>query len=374
MTARLAPGGSTVPAAGPITPATTATPTTDGAAEHATAAAGERHDGADGNVAPIGGGPTTSWAHVALVVTVLSAVLAVVVLAFAWPASRSAVHDVPIAVAGPAPAVTQVTERLEANRPGAFDVTTLPDATAARAAIEDRDVYGAVVVGPDGASVLTASAASPAVAQALGEVARGLAAAEQGGPAVTITDVVKPAADDPRGAGLGSAALPLVLAGLAGAAVLSLRVSGTGRRIAAALGLAVVAGAAITAVLQPWLGILDGSFPANAGVVALGIAAVVLPILGLVALLGPAGIGIGAAVMMLLGNPLSGAATAPEMLPAGWGALGQLLPPGATGSLLRSVAFFDGAAAGGPLAVLGTWAVAGLLLMALGRLRHPRAH
>jgi hypothetical protein len=106
--------------------------------------------------------------------------------------------------------------------------------------------------------------------------------------------------------------------------------------------------------------------------VALGIAAVVLPILGLVALLGPAGIGLGAAVMMLLGNPLSGAATAPEKLPSGWGAFGQLLPPGATGSLLRSVAFFDGAAAGGPVAVLATWAGAGLALMALGRLRHPR--
>jgi hypothetical protein len=135
---------------------------------------------------------------------------------------------------------------------------------------------------------------------------------------VTVTDVVPTAADDPRGAGLGSAALPLVLAGLAGAVVLSLRVGGTGRRIAAALGLAVVAGAAITAVLQPWLGILEGSYLANAGVVALGIAAVVLPILGLVALLGPAGIGLGAAVMMLLGNPLSGAATAPRCCrPAG---------------------------------------------------------
>jgi hypothetical protein len=165
-----------------------------------------------------------------------------------------------------------------------------------------------------------------------------------------------------------------VIAGLAGAVVLSLRVGGAGRRVAAALALAVVAGASITAVLQPWLGILDGSFLANAGVVALGISAVVLPILGLVALLGPAGIGLGAAVMMLLGNPLSGAATAPEMLPSGWGTFGQLLPPGATGSLLRSVAFFDGAAAGAPLAVLGSWAAAGLLLVALGRFRHPRTH
>jgi hypothetical protein len=158
-----------------------------------------------------------------------------------------------------------------------------------------------------------------------------------------------------------------VLAGLAGAVVLSLRVGGNGRRFVAALGLAVVGGAAITAVLQPWLGILAGSYVANSAVVALGIAAVALPVLGLFALIGAPGIGLGAAVMVLLGNPLSGAATAPEMLPEGWGALGQLLPPGATGTLLRSVAFFDGAAIGGPLTVLLSWAVAGALLMGLGR-------
>ena len=319
---------------------------------------------------PVDDDARTSWGHVTAIVLALSAVLAIVVTAFAWPASRSALHDVPIAVAGPPAAVAQVTERLQQARPGAFDVTALPDDAAARAAIEDREVYGAIVVGPQGASVLTASAASPAVAQGLTELARGLAAQEQaqgGQPAATVTDIVPTTADDPRGAGLGSAALPLVLAGLAGATVLSLRVGGNGRRFVAALALAVVGAAAITAVLQPWLGILAGSYLANTAVVALGIAAIAFPVLGLVALIGAPGIGLGAAVMVLLGNPLSGAATAPEMLPEGWGTLGRLLPPGATGTLLRSVAFFDGAAIAGPLTVLAGWAVAGALLMGLGR-------
>jgi hypothetical protein len=313
----------------------------------------------------LGHGGTASWGHVAGIVLALSAVLAVVVTAFAWPASRSAVHDVPIAVVGPPAATSQVQQRLA----GRFDVTVLPDEAAARAAVTGRDVYGAIVIGPQGAGVLTASAASPAVAQGLTEIARGLAAQESGAPQVAVTDLVPTAAADPRGAGLGAAALPLVLAGLAGAAVLALRVSGTGRRFAAAAALAVVSGAAVTAVLQPWLGILDGGYLANAGVVSLGIAAVVFPVLGLVGLLGAPGLGVGAAVMMLLGNPLSGAATAPEMLPAGWGALGRLLPPGATGSLLRSVAFFDGAAALRPATILAVWAVAGALLMLAGRRR-----
>ena len=50
------------------------------------------------------------------------------------------------------------------------------------------------------------------------------------------------------------------------------------------------------------------------------------------------------------------------MLPAGWGARGQLLPPGAVNSALRSVAFFDGAGAARPLLVLAIWALVGLVL------------
>jgi len=77
---------------------------------------------------------------------------------------------------------------------------------------------------------------------------------------------------------------------------------------------------------------------------------------------------------------VSGLTSAPELLPQPWGAVGQLLPPGATGTLLRSVAFFDGA--GGAVAawVLGAWAAGGLLLAAIAgrsRLRlpvHNRSH
>jgi hypothetical protein len=47
--------------------------------------------------------------------------------------------------------------------------------------------------------------------------------------------------------------------------------------------------------------------------------------------------------MVLIGNPFSGVGTGPELLPQPVGAIGQLLPPGAGGNLLRSTAFFDGA-------------------------------
>ena len=90
-----------------------------------------------------------------------------------------------------------------------------------------------------------------------------------------------------------------------------------------------------------------------------------LALLGLQHLLGRLGLALGAATLVLLANPLSGAATAPEFLASPWRELGQGMPPGAGSQLLRSVAFFDGAGATGAWWVLAAWAAAGLLRLRL---------
>ena len=314
----------------------------------------------------------STWAEVTGAAVLLTLLATVLLIAFAWPASRSSVHDIPLAVAGPAPAVQQVSTTLEERRPGAFDVEALPDQAAALAAIRDREIYGAIVIGDGGPTVLTASAASPAVAQALTLLAVNLQAGDAQ-QAVPVQDVVATPADDPRGAGLAAGALPLVLAGLAAAGLTTARLRGSSRRLTAVAGFALLGGVALAAVLDPWLGILDGSFWAEAGVIALGIAAVSVPLLGLEWLLGTVGLALGGAVMMLLGNPLSGLSSAPEMLPTGWGALGQLLPPGASGALLRSISFFDGASAARPAIVLTAWVAAGLAVCIAAGRRRKRA-
>jgi hypothetical protein len=76
--------------------------------------------------------------------------------------------------------------------------------------------------------------------------------------------------------------------------------------------------------------------------------------------------------MVLVGNPLSAVSSAPELLPQPMGAIGQLLPPGAGGNLLRSTAFFDGAAAGGPIAVLAVWVLVGFTAMFVAAVRSGR--
>ncbi|GAA4140143.1 hypothetical protein [Actinomadura keratinilytica] len=311
----------------------------------------------------------TQAGRIAGIIVAVVVVQFLMLVAFAWPAARSAPQDLPIVVAGPQ--AQAVAQRLEQQRPGAFDVKTLPDEAAAREALTDRDAYGAIVTTPQGPQVLVASAASPAVAQVLQQLAQNMSPSAT--PAVPVRDVVAADPDDPRGAGFGALALPLVMSSLAAAVIVTFLVHGIGRRAVAVTGIALLGGACAAALAQGWLSVLPGSYLAVAGVMALAIAAVAGVITGFTSVMGRPGIGVGAVLFMLIGNPLSAATSAPEMLPQPWGDLGQLLPPGAAATLLRSVAFFDGAGAGAPLAVLLCWIAFGALLMTVGGLRGRRA-
>jgi hypothetical protein len=293
------------------------------------------------------------------------AIQVVMIAAFGWPAARQAPRDVPLVVAGPRAAATAVAGRLAAERPGAFEITRLPDEASARAALTDRAAYGAIVVAPTGPRVLVASAASPALAQQLGQLAQRLS----GAPAPPVQDVVPSDGDDPRGAALASMVLPLILSSLAGGVLLTFLVSSIGWRLAGLVAFAAGGGAATAAIAQDWLSVLPGDRLTVAAVAGLGSLAVAGAVTGLGTVVGRPGIGLVSLTMVLLGNPLSGATSAPELLPHPWGTIGQGLPPGATVTLLRSVAYFDGAAAGAPLTVLLSWAGAGVLLTAAGLFR-----
>jgi hypothetical protein len=301
----------------------------------------------------------SEWAHAAGMVLGLTTVLTVLLVAFAWPPSELEPRDVPIAAAGQPEAVA----RIDTTVPDAFDVTLVDSREAAVSAIEDREVYGAILLSPVGSEVLVASAASPAVAQLLGQLGTEMTTATGSTP--RVTDVVALPEEDPRGLVFGAGALPLVIGGIAAAAALALRVRSRTVTAVAAVVVAAASGLALAAVLQYWFGAIEGSYLANASVVAMGIGAIALTLIGLHNLLGLPGLGLGAVTVLLLGNPLSGIASAPELLPEGWSMLGQLLPPGAMGTALRSTAFFDGAGAMLPLLVLTGWLVVGAAMASL---------
>ncbi|MGE2723009.1 ABC transporter permease [Mycolicibacterium celeriflavum] len=306
------------------------------------------------------------------VIVVLTVVIAIVALAFALPAARSGPHDVPIGAAGPQAASGQVAATLEQQAPGAFAVTYYPGPDALRDAIESRDVYGGIAFGPDGPTLMIATGASPMVAQMLTQIGNGIA--QKTGTQLQVEDLAAPTANDPRGAGLAASALPITLAGLLPAIALLFALKReVWTRFTAAVVFAGVAGLSIAALLRWVLGSINVNFWGVAGALTLGALAMGLTLLGLGSLFGRAGLALGAVLALLVGNPLSGLTSAPELLPSGWGAFGQFLPQGANATLLRSAAFFDGAGATVPVIVLACWTAVGVTLIVLAALRQRRA-
>ncbi|MFB7085726.1 hypothetical protein [Streptomyces sp. NPDC056296] len=304
------------------------------------------------------------------VVIGLTAAITLMLCAFGLPSANSGPHQVPVGVTGPQSAVDSLKAQLPDDE---WDVTAYPDTQALTRAVQDRDALGGFSMEADGVTVYTAAAGGQQASGAI--TALGDSLAERQSSPATVHEVVPFPDDDPKGTGLASAALPMIFGGILPAVVLLQLFpghAGLRLRLAGVIAFALAAGAAVTAVLQFGIGTLDGNFWLTSLGMGLGMAALAIPFLGLESLFGYAGFGAGSVVMMFLGNPLSGLGTGPYWLPDGWSTLGQLLPPGASGSLLRSNAFFDGTGASGPLLVLALWALAGLALMVLADRRHGK--
>ncbi|WP_213452980.1 hypothetical protein [Rhizomonospora bruguierae] len=295
--------------------------------------------------------PLAMAALVGLGVVLLQALL---VPLFAAPAAHLEPRDLPVVVAGPSEAAAAL--------PPFLKITAVPDAAAADAALRDREAYGAFIFGPDGPALHTASAASPTVATMLGQ-----AASQAAGRPVPVTDVVPTDPADPRGAAFAAGFLPLALTGLVAGIAIALAVRSRAARLTGLIGYAVGAGLVGALILQSWLGVVPGGYLAVSGALALFALATAATITGLAALLGYPGIPLGALVTFLVANPLSAISAAPELLPRPWGTVGQWLPIGAGGTLLRSTAYFNGAGGGLAAAVLGGYAAIGLLLVLAGR-------
>lgn len=299
--------------------------------------------------------PARSWAKVIAGVLGTSVMLAVLVIAFALPASRSAPQGVPIGMVGAAAQINGVRSAATG-----FTVSTYDTTTDARTAIEHRDIYGALVLNSPGqVDILIATAASPTVAAMVQTLGQHLAQSTH--RATHIDDVRGFPARDPKGIGLAAGALPLALGGWIGALVIMMLVPTPRRRAAGAIAFAVVGGLTVVATLQFVIGTFDGNFWLTSLAGMFGIAATCFTVLGLRELLGGAGLGVAAVLLVLLGNPLSGLASAPEMLPRPWGVIGQYLPPGATGTLMRDVAFFGGHGVAPALLTLTGYLLLGLV-------------
>jgi hypothetical protein len=308
------------------------------------------------------------WRQLLIITLALPLAIVLAVLAFTWPSARLRPRDLPVGMVGSTAATRTIAGHLDAAPPGGFALRRYASARSAETAIRDRDAYGAFVVSGDQLEVLEASAAGPAVAQVLTTAGQELAAGTSARTELTVVDVVPLSAQDPKGLVLSSALLPLTICSIIVAAAIGLvvRVRPAWRQLLAVSLVSTVAAAGAYLIGQSWLGALPGNGAGDWATLAITIAAMASATAELIALIGLAGLGLAAAAFVFVGNPFSGASSAPQLLPGIVNHLGQWLPPGAGLSLLRSVAYFHGHGVEPHLAVLLTWTAVGVLAIVVG--------
>ena len=349
----------------------------------------------------------SSWIKVISTSLLASLIVSLVILAFTWPTKTMETKNLPVSIAGPEVTVSQFEQSLKDQGIETFELKQATSREDAENQIKQRETYGAIIF-TEGAApeVLTAPAANTAATQMLNGVATQLnaqiqqkaltaktealtqavqaggeqgaqaaaqleqmkAQAEQASAMAVKTTAVVPLSDsDTSGSGIAISAFPLVIGGILGGSFSALRVNGTWRRFVTAILYAVIGGALTALILNVWFGLIPGDFATLWAAFGATYLATASFIVGVSALSSPlAGLGLGAVVTMFIGNPISGASMPSVFLPGAWGQIGQMLVPGASSTLLRSIAYFPEVATSGQWLVLGSWIAFGLLAGVIG--------
>lgn len=349
----------------------------------------------------------SSWIKVLGTSLLASLLVALVILAFTWPTKTMEAKNLPVSIAGPEVTVSQFEQSLKDKGIETFELKQASSREEAEQQIKQRETYGAIVF-TEGATpeVLTAPAANAAATQMLNGVATQLnaqiqqkaltaktealtqavqaggeqgaqaaaqleqmkAQAEQASAMAVKTTAVVPLSDsDTSGSGIAIAAFPLVMGGTIGGVLSLTLIKGTWRRFTTATLYAVIAGALTALILSTWFGFIPGDFATLWVAFGATYLATASFMIGLGALLVPAaGLGLGAVVTMFIGNPISGASMPSAFLPGAWGQIGQMMVPGASSTLLRSIAYFPEVSTSDQWLVLGSWIAFGLLAGVIG--------
>src|SRR5256886_6568317 len=149
-------------------------------------------------------------------------------------------HDIKVGLAGPAPVLQQLSTAFASNAPGTFQFTTYASEDAARTAIDDRSVDGALVVSAGGPRLIVAGAAGDAVVGAITGAFTKVFKAQ--GQTLTVETVHPFASADPPGLVLFFVVLAVVVSNLVAMAAFGLRSqSGFGLRLIVVVVYAVLA-------------------------------------------------------------------------------------------------------------------------------------
>ncbi|MEW5989736.1 MAG: hypothetical protein AB1736_00125 [Chloroflexota bacterium] len=282
-------------------------------------------------------------------------------------------HDIPVGVSGPPAAIDPIVAGFGQNAPGTFAFTTYGSESDALAAIDEREIVGALIVGQTGPRLVVASGAGDAVT---GAVSGAFSSAFAAQGAELAVETVNPL---PAGDAHGIVLFFLVLATAIGsivagaAATLGRPGRGWGEHTLVLAGYAVLAGI-VGVATAAWLadGYGDGVWAAMA--VAMLLALAVSLVVGAAARwLGASGVALAAAIVVLLGLVSSGGPLGSAFLPDAYRAIAPWLPVGPAVEAMRSALAFESAAVLGPVGVLVGWAAIGLIGLAAADVAGRRA-
>jgi nucleotide-binding universal stress UspA family protein len=282
-------------------------------------------------------------------------------------------HGLPVGIVAPASVTGQVEDALGGADPGGFDLRVYPSEAAARTAIAQQQVDGALIDSSGGLRLLVAQAAGTAPAQTLTTAFSKVAA--KSGQALTVTDVVPPGPDDTMALSpffvILGVLIPSVAAGSASALVF--RRSRPAWCVAAPVAAAIGIGAVAAGIADGVAGL--GNYWAIAAIATLFSLAVAAPTAAFGRIWPPL-VAVAVLAFIVVGIPASGG-------PGGLGAFGPgflrvlhpALPLGAAASAVRGAVYFGGYGVAGPLWTLAAWAIGGMAALALvvTRRRAPAA-
>jgi len=303
------------------------------------------------------------------VAPVVAGLLALVTLiGLIAPAIKSpSPHDIPVGLAGPTPAVDQISSAFGANAPGVFTFTTYDTEADARAAVDSRSVDGALVLGQGGPRLIVAAAAGDAVTGVI--TAAFTNVFQKQGQALAVETVHPFASGDPHGLILFFVVLAVLVSTLIAQALVGLRRGVGFATQALVVVLFAVVAAPVAMGLATWIaGDYGSGFWAATALVALASAAIGAVVAGAAALLGRPGVALAALVAVLLDLVCSGGPIGSQLLPDAYRWLAPGMPAGQLYSAIRGALYFDGAGVGQPVLVLVAWLAAGVVLLAFGRL------
>jgi hypothetical protein len=305
----------------------------------------------------------------ALGVTLVSAVF---IVSFIGGLHTPGPRSVPIGLVGAPAQASRLGATLTHQAPGAFAISSYPDATAARTAIGGRGIDAALVPGPTGQHLLVASAVSEAETNAIIKTFQ-VGAAKAHVP-LTVQDIRPLHTGDPEGLAQLFFCVALVAPSLVFGNMLISKI-GTRLNEFRHLGLialyAVIVAGVATAIADAGIGALTG---APWGIFGIGTLLAFAS-----AVIGAAGtrwVGtIGYVVLLLLFVPVgissSGSTLGPRMITPWWADVGKALLVGSAQPAVRNVTYFNSHAIVDPLLILSAWALAGVIALVLAAFLHP---